>query len=195
MRKWPAKMADLSDLPPSLARLVQKLLDAVADLTAQLERGEITVRAWQREMERLLTRYHEAAFMLGLESPELDDEAMAIIVKDIEFQLGYLDAFAATIAAAGAGGWLAAWGPRAGLYALSPKRTYWQGVASKLSIMLPGYPGESECLSNCGCSWDVREVKGGYDAYWRRGKSDSCNGCRQREAQWNPYRIREGGKR
>ncbi len=182
-------MPDLSDLPPALARLVQKLLDAVADLTAQLERGEIAADVWQREMERLLTRYHEAAFMAGQDSAEIDDKAMAIIVKDVEFQLGFLDAFAVAILAAA--GWQTAWNARAGLYALSPKRTYWQGVAYKQGIELPGYPGESECLSNCGCAWDIQEVRGGYDAYWRRGKKDSCNGCRQREAAWNPYRIRE----
>lgn len=178
----------MPDLPAPLARFVQKLLDAVADLTTQLERGEITTRAWQREMEKLLARYHEAAFMLGKDSPELDDKAMAIIVKDIEFQLSFLDAFAGTIA--GASAWSAAWGPRAGLYAQAIKKPYWQGMGARIGIDLPGYPGESECLGNCGCSWDIKEVKGGYDAYWRRGKQDSCNGCRQREKEWNPYRIR-----
>jgi hypothetical protein len=180
-------------MPDELERLIQKLLEEVANLTARLERGEITVRTWQREMEKLLARYHEAAYMLGLESAELDDDAMATIIKDIEFQLDYLDSFAETIAAGSA--WMAAWTARAALYAQSPKRTYWQGVAGNMGIDLPGYPGESECLSNCGCSWDIQEVKGGYDAYWRRGKNDSCAGCRQREREWNPFRIREGAGR
>lgn len=179
-------------MPDELDRLIQKLLDAVADLTAQLERGEITVKAWQREMEKLLARYHEAAYMIGLESSELDDDAMAIIIKDIEFQLGYLDAFA--VAIAGASAWQASYNSRAAMYAQSIKRTYWQGIAAKARLTLPGYPGESECLSNCGCSWDIQDIKGGWDCYWRRGKDDSCDGCRQREREWNPYKIR-GGER
>jgi hypothetical protein len=179
-------------MPDSLDRLIQRFLDEVATLTSRLERGEITVKAWQREMEKLLARYHEAAYMIGLESSELDDDAMAIIIEDIEFQLGYLDAFA--VAIAGASAWQASFNSRAALYAQSPKRTYWQGIAAKARLTLPGMPGESECLSNCGCEWDIREVKGGWDCYWRRGKKDSCNGCRQREREWNPYKIR-GGER
>jgi hypothetical protein len=179
-------------MPDKLPRLIDKLLEAVADLTMQLERGEISVTSWQREMERLLARYHEAAYMLGQDSPELDDKALAIIVKDIKFQLGYLDAFAATIA--GASAWQASWNSRAGLYARAIKKPYWQGVAGYWGLDLPGYPGESECLSNCGCSWDIKEVAGGHDCYWRRGKEDSCNGCRSRERNWNPYRIRGGDR-
>lgn len=180
-------MPDLSDLPPPLARLAQKLLDAVDDLSAELERGEIGVTAWQREMERLLVRYHVAAYMTGQESEAISNDARALIVEAAQVQLEYLNGFAAAIAA---GGWAAGYQARAGLYALAIKTTYWQGVAGKIDITLPGYPGTSECLSNCGCSWDIQQVKGGYDAYWRRGKRDSCDGCRAREAMWSPYKIR-----
>jgi hypothetical protein len=181
-------------MPESLERLIQKLLDAVAGITTRLERGEMTVKAWQREMERLLTRYHEAAFMIGQESPELDEEALAIIVEDVAFQLGFLDEFAQAIASgiASGAGWSAAWNARAAMYAQAVKKPYWQGEASRINVTLPGMPCESECLSNCGCYWDIQQVSGGFDAYWRRGKNDSCNGCRQREREWNPFKIRKG---
>jgi hypothetical protein len=187
----------MPDLPAPLARLIDKLLEAVADLTAQLERGEITARAWQREMEKLLTRYHEAAFMLGQESPELSDGAMAIIVKDVAFQLGFLDGFAATIA--GAAGWQAAWLPRAGLYAQAIKKPYWQGVGAKVGLpALPNYPGDggSECLGNCRCTIDVEtlsEERGDYNVYWRLGAEKHCPTCPQRAKSWNPLKVR-GGK-
>lgn len=183
-------------MPTFLERLIQKLLDAVADLTAQLERGDITVKAWQREMEKLLTRYHEAAFMLGLESPELNDEAMAIIVADVEYQLGFLDAFAATIA--GASAWQAAWNSRAALYAQAIKKPYWQGEGARIGIpALPYYPGDgsSECLGNCNCSLEVNilsEERGDYDIYWRLGAEKHCPTCPRRAREWNPLKVRKG---
>lgn len=177
-------------MPDSLSRLIQQLTEAVSDLTAQLERGEITIEQWQREMEKLLARYHEAAFMLGQDSAEIDDAALLILIGEIEYQLGFLEAFAAVMAEVGIAAWMPVWSARAAMYAQAPKTTYWQGVAHALNITLPGQPGQSECLARCGCWWDIREVKGGYDAYWRRGKKDSCNGCRLREQKWNPFRIR-----
>ena len=38
----------------------------------------------------------------------------------------------------------------------------------------------------------VDEEKGDYDAYWVRGKRDSCQTCLERAAQWSPLEIREG---
>lgn len=183
-------------MPDELDRLIQKLLDAVADLTAQLERGEITVKAWQREMEKLLARYHEAAYMIGLESSELDDDAMAIIIKDIEFQLGYLDAFA--VAIAGASAWQASYNSRAAMYAQSIKRTYWRGTGAKIGLPpLPPYPGDgsTECLGNCNCYLDTQEIsgeRGDYDVYWRLGAEKHCSTCPRRAADWNPLKVRKG---
>jgi hypothetical protein len=183
-------------MPDELDRLIQKLLDEVATLTGRLERGEITVRAWQREMERLLARYHEAAFMLGLESSELDDDAMAIIIKDIEFQLGYLDAFAATIA--GASAWQPSWNSRAALYAQSIKKPYWEGETKKIGLPpLEHYPGDgsTECLGNCRCWLQIdtlSEERGDYDVYWRLGAERHCATCPQRAKSWNPLRVRKG---
>lgn len=188
-------MSDLSDLPPPLARLAQKLLDAVDGLSAELERGEIGVTAWQREMERLLVRYHVAAYMTGQESEVVSDNARALIVEAAQVQLEYLNGFAAAIAA---GGWAAGYQARAELYALAIKTTYWQGATSKTGLPpLPHYPGDgsSACLSNCNCSLDIQEVsaeRGDYDIYWRLGAEKHCTTCPQRAASWSPLKVRNG---
>lgn len=186
-------MPDLSELPQPLVRLMAKLLDAVAALTGKLEAGDITIQQWQREMERLLVRYHVAAYMTGQDSEAISDAARAVIVASVQEQLGYLDKFAAAIGEAGA--WMTAWGARAGLYALAIKSSYWRGRTWYLS--LPGYPAQGVgCYSNCTCFWDIQSLnrdKGDFDCYWRKPNSDSCKECIERANKWNPYKIR-GGK-
>lgn len=190
-------------MPDSLERLIQQLTEAVSDLITRLERAEITVEQWQHEMEKLLTRYHEAAFMLGQDSDEVDDAALAIIIAAIDSQLEYLDAFAATIAevmAAGAGmaAWMAAWNSRAAMYAQAVKTTYWRGYIIKIGMPpLPYVPGDgsTECLTNCHC-WlqidTISEQKGDYDVYWRLGAEKHCPTCPQRAKNWNPLKVRGG---
>lgn len=191
-------------MPDSLERLIQQLTEAVSDLTARLERAEITVEQWQREMEKLLTRYHEAAFMVGQDSDEIDDAALAIIMAAIDSQLEYLAAFAATIAevmTAGAGiaAWMAAWNSRAAMYAQAAKTSYWRGYIIKIGLPpLPYVPGDgsSECLTNCHCWLQIEtlsEQKGNYDIYWRLGAEKHCPTCPRRERSWNPLKVR-GGK-
>lgn len=186
-------------MPDSLSRLIQKLTDAVSDLTAQLERGEITTAEWQREMEKLLARYHEAAFMLGQDSAEIDDAALLILIGEIEYQLDFLAAFAAVMAEVGIAAWMPVWNARAAMYAQATKASYWRGYIVKIGLpQLPHYPGDgsSECLTNCHCWLDIRtlsEQKGDYDVYWKLGAEKHCKTCPRRAISWNPLKVR-GGK-
>ena len=73
------------------------------------------------------------------------------------------------------------------------KATYWRGAT--LGYNLPAYPadGSSECLGNCGCVWSLTvfdEEQGNLNAWWIRGKDDSCPTCIDRAGRWAPLRIR-----
>ena len=65
-----------------------------------------------------------------------------------------------------------------------------------LGLPLPAMPrdGTSQCLSNCGCAWEIAELDGdgNYDCTWQLGKTENCQTCRQRAADWSPLQIRDG---
>lgn len=185
-------MPDLNDLPPELQALISDLIDAVADITGELEMDLEYVVQWQSEMERLLTRYHTAAYMAGQGSGILAADDFARITNIVATQLAYLDNFAVVIA--NNDKYEMGWQARARLYAQAIKEPYWKGRTKILP--LPAMPSQGvPCGPNCKCRWDIKTIDedaGSYDAYWVRHASDSCQGCIQRAAEWNPLQIRNG---
>lgn len=180
----------MTNPPPPLDRLIRRLTLTINAATETLEQEPSQAPAWRIEVARQLRRYHQAAYLVGAGAKTIDEQAWRFIRDDLAVQLKFLSQFAVEIASASA--WQAGWNARAAMYARSIQTPYWRG-ATKL-LPLPAMPGDGStaCLVNCGCAWDVQEVKGGYDAYWRRGKNDSCQGCVEREQQWAPLQIRDG---
>jgi len=63
---------------------------------------------------------------------------------------------------------------------------------------LPAYPGDGQtiCLTNCACSWQIEEVYEGevltgWDCYWTLGivKTEHCDDCLDNTGKWNPLFI------
>jgi hypothetical protein len=168
-----------------LSRLIQAATDA---LEASYPAG---VPAWEAEISRQLARYHAAAMLAGADVATLTPPMRTAVTRDLATQLAYLKQFGVQVQSAGQ--WERGYQARAKMYARSIQIPSWKGVTQLLP--LPAMPAEgTTCLTNCGCSWDVQQLEGegNYDAYWRRGKEDSCQVCRQRELEWAPVRIREG---
>lgn len=185
------KEPDLNDLPPELQSLISDLIDAVTDITGELEMDLEYVVQWQNEMERLLTRYHTAAYMAGQNSAILAAEDLANIGRIVATQLAYLDNFATVIADSDT--FQAGWNARAIMYALGIKEPYWAGKTRILP--LPALPTQgTTCLTRCACLWDISpidEEKGDYDCRWiLGGTKEHCQICQQRALEWNPLRIR-----
>lgn len=182
----------MSDMPRPLDKLLRRLTLLIRTATDVLEARPARVATWQREVTSQLTRYHAAAYLAGADATEVVPAAAALIGKDLRIQLTFLNRFALEIKHADE--WQAGWNARAAMYAQSIKVPYWRG-ATKL-LPLPAMPAEgTQCLTNCGCAWEVSTVDaeaGDYDAYWRRAKEDSCQTCVQRAAEWSPVRIRKG---
>lgn len=182
----------MSERIPQLDRLIARLSSLVGAATTALERDPSRADAWYDEVARQIRRYSLAAYISGSGQKAPTDAGDKIIAAYVATQLDFLAAFRDEMKAASE--WQAAWGPRAQMYAQSIKAPWWSGATR--GWPLPAMPGDgtSQCLTHCGCAWDVQELdgEGNADAYWRRAKSDSCQTCVEREAQWSPLRIREG---
>ncbi len=176
---------------PSLDRLIARLSSLIGAATDTLERDPARVDGWYSEVSAQIRRYHQAAYLNGAGTRDLSDAARRAVDQDIATQLQFLKQFKIEIQ--GAPEWQVGWNARAAMYAKSIQVPYWRGVTKLLP--LPAMPGDGStaCLTNCGCAWDVQEVGAdSYDAYWRRGKNDSCQGCIQREQEWAPLQVRNG---
>jgi hypothetical protein len=181
---------------PLLDRILASSVVALSDLTGELERGTVSLAAWERQMEALLARYHMAALIAGradqlgvkvdsalLSERRLSREERALVKERVKEQLKYLGAFRGDIASAPE--WSRRFNARAAMYGESVKQSYWQGRT--MGMGLPGYPTIGvQCLTRCGCVWEFD----GNKAWWRRGKTDSCPDCIQRERDWSPYVMR-----
>ncbi len=176
---------------PKLDRLIRRLTLLIGTATAALEREPGKVDAWYDEVAAQIRRYGTAAYLSGAGVDELSTAARRAVARDIATQLKFLEQFKIEIQDTDE--WRKGWNARAAMYARSIQAPYWRG-ATKL-LPLPAMPGDGStaCLTNCGCAWDVQQVgEDSYDAYWRRAKSDSCQGCVQREQEWAPLKIRDG---
>ncbi len=178
-------------VPNPLQFLINQLTRAIARQTAQLE-SDGDADLWQRELARELTRFHTAAYMAGQGEPTMDDGAQTYVRNRVKAELGFLDNFRLDIQSAEQ--WQAGFNARAASYAEAIKAPYWKGATQILP--LPAMPAEgTQCLNHCKCQWEivvVDEEAGDYDGYWRRGATDSCQTCIERERRWAPVRIRGG---
>lgn len=182
------------DFPPELAAILDALLLAIGALFVMLLNDRLTVTEWQSEMQGLLARYHEAAYMLGVNSETLTQFDLQTVDTFYLSQIAYLAAFALEMIAAGV--ILETLKARAEMYGGAICAPYWKGRTK--GIDLPGYPGEdTECMSNCRCRWDVKTLDsntGNYDAYWKLAGDTpdgrNCQTCLGRSRDWSPYIIR-----
>lgn len=172
--------------------LIKSFNTEVEALWNRFQNGDIPGNEWYERMKTLIARYHIAAWMLGADSEEIDDEARSVIDSLVDYQLGFLAAFYVKILAASS--WAEGWGAQARLYPPAIKVPYWR--AKTWGLPLPAMPAEgTQCMNNCGCAWRIVNIdpeNGDYDAYWERHKDDSCQTCLEREEQWGPVQIRGG---
>lgn len=173
----------------ALTRLIRRLKTIISTSTEALQSGSVDVDAWEDQVAAALQQAYPAAYKAG--GGALDDAARKTVSKQVAAQLDYLGRFALEIQSADE--WQAGWNARAAMYAEGIKVPYWQGRTKMLP--LPAMPGEgTTCLTRCRCLWDVQQLDGdgNYDAFWRRGATDSCQVCVQRATEWAPLKIRDG---
>lgn len=179
-------------MPTALETLLARLARLITTATDALEADPARATAWERTMQRLITRYSQAAYLAGQGGGAITSAAKRAIQQRVQAQLDFLRNFTLTIQ--NEAEWKAGWNQRAASYANGIKAPFYLGFTAMLP--LPAMPTEgTQCQGNCNCVWEIDwldQDAGDADAYWRRGDGDSCQTCVQRAAEWSPLQIRAG---
>lgn len=159
------------------------------DLTDQLaEDGDL--EQWQRDMRTLIVETHTAAYLLGNGGANMFDAAShAIVGALITSQFQYLQRFAQTIKDDGLSA--DAIKARSEQYMSAATYAFSRGQADLYAdLELPCMPcdGNTACLMNCRCGWDIEEDDKEWRAYWQSTGDDlECSDCDQRATSYSPY--------
>lgn len=142
------------------------------------------------KLERVLQDTYYEAYRLGT-GGTLTDEGAALVNEMLATQSEYLQGFRNALADGSLSP--AQTAARVQMYAESVKAPYWRGKTA--AWPLPAVPGDgsTQCLTNCRCTWDIRETgEDSADCYWVRHVDESCQTCIERASEWAPLRIRDG---
>lgn len=171
--------------------LYNRLLARMDELSDLYSNGELLLDDWYERMQREIAALHGSLYQQGV-GRALTAADLQRVQARIRAQYDFLDGFRADVEA----GTLTPDGlkRRARMYLSAAKSSLQEGAAAALGLpRLPAYPGEgSECQVNCKCTWVIRMVEGGADAYWTLRPSEHCQQCLARSIEWNPLQIRNG---
>lgn len=83
---------------------------------------------------------------------------------------------------------------RSDLYVEGASQVYERGKAENKGLdtaALPAYPGDGQtaCLSNCRCHWDIAETADAFEATWVLDDAEHCEDCLANADTYNPLRI------
>jgi hypothetical protein len=168
-------------MPPDAAArdmIVAMSESRMVALANQYAAGDIGIGDFQVAMREELRRAYALQIIAGNggETPAADDWLK--LGNALKAQYAYLEGFSADMTAGNVEGDAIA--SRAALYARSAQTAYWKQATPDM----PTYPGEQQCMGNCGCEW-VDNGDGSYT--WKRGKTDSCSDCIENEQTYANY--------
>lgn len=180
-----------------LARFLENQRERAERLTERLIGGQLLVTEWESEMRWIIKDAYGAAYMLGRGGRfQMTFRDWGFLGRALSEQYRYLNNFAAQLVAGSVTEGRTRM--RANLYPLSARQVMSRGSTYALGgPELPAHPGDgsSECLGNDGCWWDLESTtlgdgSAGWNAFWRRTKTDSCVTCIRREREWAPLVVR-----
>jgi len=139
---------------------------------------------WQRDMERIITRAHTAAYLAAMSERTgvslaafkgLSRAERADIKKAVDGQLTYLKQFAQDKAGMSEQAIKA----RAAMYAGMTRQTYYASRWGDWEISPDLMPGNQQCKSNCKCSISVKDNEDGTGTLTRvmGGTEHHCTEC------------------
>lgn len=174
--------------------------NTVTDVTNQLLENRINAAQWEAVMRQSLKENYIQQYLLGVGGKNnLTQADFGSIGGMLAEQYKYLRNFAQQIE----NGELT---PkeimrRAMMYANSAREAWNRARGRAHGIpegALPDYPGSgnTECLTNCKCHWEIDEDSTEWRAYWTLGyvKTEHCFDCVQRSKEWAPYIIPKVGE-
>lgn len=151
------------------------------DLADELTSGSIDLGSWQLEMRTELRSLYALQIIAasGVENrADVNPDDWLRLGNLLKQQYSYLADFANEIQDGDLS--TAQILARAQMYAGPSQTAYWRQNTPDF----PTYPGEQQCLGNCGCSW-VDNGDGSWS--WQRGKEDSCEDCIRNERDYERY--------
>jgi len=165
--------------------------------------GMLSPRDWQEQMREEIKAEYIRQYMLGrggrAQMTSTDWGSIGGMVAD---QYRYLKDFAKLVSEGKLSE--AQIRARAAMYVNSAREGFERGQARAFGLPeLPAYPGDGQtiCLTNCACSWQIEEVHEGevltgWDCFWTLGivKTEHCDDCLDNTGKWNPLHISAEGE-
>ena len=176
----------------------ESVADEVAELADKLGTGDLTVQQWTIAMRDRIKKTFSDQYVLargGRNSmTQRDWGRVGRMVKD---QYHFLQGFARDVADGKMSVKQVA--ARAKMYMDSSTQAFERGKESSYGIpTLPEYPadGSQDCLSNCKCTWSIRETKTAWEATWvLDAAAEHCDTCIDNAAKWAPLVIEKSEAR
>jgi len=154
----------------------------------ELLNGQITVQRWVLDFRTRLKDVYRNEYLLGRGGRQnMTASDWGKLGAMLKKQYQYLNGFARDIQAGKVSeGQMAR---RAQMYFDSSRQAFERGKSSATGMPdLPAYPGDgqTQCLSNCQCTWDIEETNTEWRATWSLGAAEHCPDCVANAARWNP---------
>lgn len=171
-------------------RATALVVDTLATLVSE---AQISPVDWRDRFRQEIKTEYIRQYLLGRGGREVMSQAdWGSVGGMLKEQYGYLDGFFADIQNRDlTEAQIAA---RMRMYINSAREAYSRAEERARGLpagSLPAHPGDGTtiCLSNCKCSWEIEDVDGGFNAYWRLGAAEHCETCVDRAAAWSPYFV------
>lgn len=184
----PKQMADIRDA------FIDRERERAIPLAERLVKGDITVNQWVLEMrDRIKTSFIDE-YLLGRGGRRSMTQAdWGRIGQMLRQQYRFLNGFASEIKAGNmTAGQI---GTRAGMYFGAARSAYEVGRGIAMGdLRLPYYPadGNTVCLTNCHCRWDIVDKGTEWWCYYRLdAAAENCPDCQKRAADASPLVVQK----
>jgi hypothetical protein len=172
---------------------IERQKEISASLAQSYRTGEISIYQLENSIKDLIKNTYIDLYAMGAGGrnnlSQRDWGRIGAMLKEQYGQNGYLRGFMEQIAAGNLSE--AQIAARLNMYINSANEALWKALTRDLGFDLPAYPGDgsTECLTNCRCEWDIREVLEGYDCYWIVDhEAENCDDCLGRGSDWAPWK-------
>lgn len=171
-------------------QLADGLADLLAGIAEDFHAGRITLLEWAERFAAAIRQGTVAGWLLGAGGQNAAPmDAFRRIDQLIAKQTPFAEQFVRELGSAQLSP--AQTAARARMYAGTAVTAYEQAMATSNGIDLPTYPGlDSECMTNCRCSWTIETTDTEVMAWWdTAGDANVCETCQSYGRRYNPLVI------
>lgn len=161
-------------------------------LVEQVKGGEITIQSWQDGFRGLVKKVFTNQYTMARGGQKnMGAEDWGSLGGMIKKQYDHAQRFAQGLVEGNLSEGQAKM--RAKMYVQAATQAFERGDAARHGVRaeLPQYPGDGNtvCLTNCQCTWEIKERKDRFDCYWRLGQAEHCPDCIENAGKWKPFVV------